>query len=480
VDTVLKLRTDNNTKHAEQIAEDLLAFLTRWLAIHILESDRYLALVVQAIQSGKDISAAKQHATETMSGSTKMLIDIILSIYTSLSTNTLHLMQELAKRRRDQEILRQKQEQIFSLLENSPIAVRITSLSNGKVVFANIRYSKLVNLDVSEIIGMDPSQYYAAPDEYHNIQQQLSQGNNVNDRLVELSIPNVGRIWTLATYMRMKYEEEPAILGWFYDVTNIRKTEAELHFLTANISELISNHDSEGNYLFVTPACRSLIGYTETELLGRSCFDFFHPDDLPKIQDILFKETFVQNQKLTLSYRLHQKQGDFIWVESTVSITCDTNGKLTHFIATTRDITKRKQIETKLADNEARLRAIIENEPECIKIIDPEGNLLMINPAGLQMIAAESQEQVIGHPAINIVTPKYRQAFVDLHQRVLAGESVQLQFEAVGLKGRHLWLETHAVPMREDDGHIVHLAVTRDITEQKKADQQLRIAANCF
>jgi light-regulated signal transduction histidine kinase (bacteriophytochrome) len=59
-----------------------------------------------------------------------------------------------------------------------------------------------------------------------------------------------------------------------------------------------------------------------------------------------------------------------------------------------------------------------------------------------------------------------------MHQRVLAGESVQMEFEVLGLKGGHRWLETHAVPLQENGGTVL-LGVTRDISARKIAEAEL-------
>ncbi len=125
-----------------------------------------------------------------------------------------------------------------------------------------------------------------------------------------------------------------------------------------------------------------------------------------------------------------------------------------------------------LRESETHLRTIIENEPQCIKIIDARGCLTQMNPAGLAMIEADSLEQVAGQSVLSIVAPEYRQAFTDMHQRVLAGESVQMEFEILGLKGGHRWLETHAVPLQENGGTVL-LGVTRDISARKIAEAEL-------
>jgi PAS domain S-box-containing protein len=131
--------------------------------------------------------------------------------------------------------------------------------------------------------------------------------------------------------------------------------------------------------------------------------------------------------------------------------------------------------QARLRESESRLRTIIENEPECIKIVDADGKLLQMNPAGLAMIEAESLEQVAGHPVLEVIAPEYRTAFAEMHRRIIGGEPMQQEFEVLGLKGGRRLLETHAVPML-DNGTVVHLAVTRDISERRAYENELKQA----
>lgn len=135
----------------------------------------------------------------------------------------------------------------------------------------------------------------------------------------------------------------------------------------------------------------------------------------------------------------------------------------------------RERSEQLLADSERTLKAIIETEPECVKVLAPDGTLLQMNRAGLDMIEADSEAQVVGRKVTGIVAPRHRERFEDLCRRVSQGETGLLEFEIVGLKGTHRWLETHAVPLLDYKGGITGLlGLTRDITERKKADQRLR------
>ena len=95
IDTVVELKKQQDIKPLNELADSALKFLAKWLASHILESDRYMSHVVFGLKDGLNIYDAKEYAKEKMSGSSKILIEIILSIYSTLSENTLHLMREI-------------------------------------------------------------------------------------------------------------------------------------------------------------------------------------------------------------------------------------------------------------------------------------------------------------------------------------------------------------------------------------------------
>jgi two-component system, cell cycle sensor histidine kinase and response regulator CckA len=140
-----------------------------------------------------------------------------------------------------------------------------------------------------------------------------------------------------------------------------------------------------------------------------------------------------------------------------------------------RYIRQLQQTELALRQSENRLRAMIDAEPECIKLIARDGTLLEINAYGLAIMEVESADVLIGKPIDALIVPEYRAAFVELHASVCQGNKGTLEFEIVGFKGTRRYMETHAVPLRnESDGTFIHLALMRDITQQKQAQQQIR------
>jgi len=223
-----------------------------------------------------------------------------------------------------------------------------------------------------------------------------------------------------------------------------------------------------------------MIGESVEKHIKRSIEQKFTTKSLTKIFN-LFAEEFEKekdpncdkSRTLKIEVEHYRADGTIFWSEMHLSFLRDENGIPIGIEGVTRDISERKQAEDALRESEYRLQTIIENEPECIKIVDEKGRLIMMNPAGLAIIEADSLEQVVGYSVLNFIAPEYQADYEEMHKHVLAGESMQMEYEVIGLKGRRRWLETKAVPIN-DNGKVLHLAITCDITESKLLDDALR------
>ena len=228
----------------------------------------------------------------------------------------------------------------------------------------------------------------------------------------------------------------------------------------------------KGKCLEQNTRAEEMFGYTSEEAVGRMGTEWIAPEDRERVMG-----NMISGYELPYEVKGLRKDGSMF--------PAIIRGKMMHYkgrmvrVTAMADITERKLAEAKLVESEASLRAIFEAEPECIKIVDAQGLLSQMNPAGLKMIEADSFETVAGLSVRDLVAPEYREAFESMHHRVIGGESMQLEFEIVGLKGGRRWMQTHAVPML-DRGQWVHLAVTVDVTERKRAEEAQRIAATTF
>ncbi len=154
----------------------------------------------------------------------------------------------------------------------------------------------------------------------------------------------------------------------------------------------------------------------------------------------------------------------------------DANGRIIGVFSYQRDVTDRVNVERELEASRAHLRAIVESEPECVKLLDRNGNVLDMNPAGLAMIEADTLGEVRGRCVCPLVSAHDRAEFDAMLAAVFRGESFRLSFEITGLKGGRRHLETHAAPLWDEERRTVKalLGVTRDVTERRRVEEELR------
>ncbi|HET8995954.1 MAG TPA: HWE histidine kinase domain-containing protein [Acetobacteraceae bacterium] len=132
-----------------------------------------------------------------------------------------------------------------------------------------------------------------------------------------------------------------------------------------------------------------------------------------------------------------------------------------------------RHAERRADDHQAMLQAVFDTTPECIKVVAPDGSLLEMNRAGLEMIGAASLDAVRGACVFDMIAPEDREAWRQRHDRVCRGEHLSWSFDLVLQHGLRRHMETHAAPFPMPDGSTAHLAVTRDITERRRDRQRL-------
>lgn len=132
------------------------------------------------------------------------------------------------------------------------------------------------------------------------------------------------------------------------------------------------------------------------------------------------------------------------------------------------DFIERYRAEEELRGSKEHLRAIVENAPECIKIVSPEGNLLEMNPAGCRILGAAHVWDVLGKSVYDLIAPEDRARYKAAHERVCAGSAESIAFQIIDLNGSRHFMECQAVPLRDPQtGKFNQLATTRDVTAQK-------------
>jgi PAS domain S-box-containing protein len=97
---------------------------------------------------------------------------------------------------------------------------------------------------------------------------------------------------------------------------------------------MISAHAPDGTYRFVSAAARDLLGYEPGELVGTWAYDYFHPDDVPKVSGV--HRSVLDGAPATVVYRLRRKSGEYTWVETTTRIVDGEDGEAREIVCCTR------------------------------------------------------------------------------------------------------------------------------------------------
>jgi PAS domain S-box-containing protein len=214
-------------------------------------------------------------------------------------------------------------------------------------------------------------------------------------------------------------------------------------------------------------------GRTLEELQQWGTSDTVHPDDLPRLIQI-FTKAIASGEPYDVEVRLRRFDGAYRWFQDRSVPRRDASGAILRWYVLQTDIDDRKRMEDALRHSEARLRAIVETTPECVHVIAGDGTLLSVNAAGATMAGASSVDLMLGRNFYDFVKPEDRERYRAFNESVCAGQKGLLEFHIARMDGECRRLETHAVPLRNDDGTIAQLGVARDITARTRAEARLR------
>jgi PAS domain S-box-containing protein len=237
--------------------------------------------------------------------------------------------------------------------------------------------------------------------------------------------------------------------------------------------------DADGRIATWNPGARRFKGYEADEVIGDHYSRFFTPEDreagLPARQlEIAAREGRFEAE----GWRV-RNDGSRFWAHVVLDPVRTPDGKLIGFAKITRDVTEKKKAEQRLWDSEQRFRLLVQGVRDyAIYMLDREGRVTNWN-SGAQAIKGYAEQEIVGEHFSRFYTDEDREAGAPAKalETALREGKYEKQAWRVRKNGERFWASVLIDPIYNEAGeHVGFAKITRDITDQKVAEEALEEA----
>jgi PAS domain S-box-containing protein len=368
------------------------------------------------------------------------------------------------------------------ILENIADSVIVTDLE-GRITSWNNGASRIFGFSAEEMLGENIAKTSKPKEREQVASAQLEQvRKGVLFSGEWEGVKKDGEpVWLMLTTKLLKNSqgENVGMIGVGKDITEHKKTEEELREseeklrnVFAASPDAITVSDLNGNIVECNKTTVALHGYeSKEELIGKNSLELIAKKDHKRAMEGL-KETLEHGSAKSLEYTFLTKDGREFPAELSASVVMDASGKPEYFMAITKDITERKQMEKQLKKSEEKWRSLAENAPNIIVIVDRVGTIQFIN----RTVVNARPEEIVGKRIYDFIDPEHHNVVKKTIEQVFqTGEGSRYGISGVGPKGSVAWYETHVGPIKHDGQTVTVTLITTDFTERQKMEQELRI-----
>jgi PAS domain S-box-containing protein len=263
----------------------------------------------------------------------------------------------------------------------------------------------------------------------------------------------------------------------------LRESEAKYRWLLDNMADVITVIDMDLHFTYVSPSIMRMRGYTAEEATAQTFEQVMTPESLQIIAKVFEEEMQLEasgtadpGRSRILDLDEYRKDGSIVCMENHLSFLRDEAQKAVGIISLTRDITERKRAEEEIVRTNTFLDSIIENIPDMIFLKDArELRFVRFNRAGEELLG-QSRDDLIGKNDYDFFPKIQADFFTQKDRNVLSGKKlIDIPEEHIQTRGGEKILHTKKLALLNEKGEPSFLlGISEDITERKRAEEQLR------
>jgi len=260
------------------------------------------------------------------------------------------------------------------------------------------------------------------------------------------------------------------------------QSRARLSVALDGASEALWDCDLKTKQTYYSERWSAMLGFSPEEIGNtRDVWDgLVHPDDYDKTLQSLQNHLEGRTEGYQAEFRMRTKDGGYRWVQARGKVVeWAADGSPARIAGTHLDITERKESERALARQHYILESLIESVPDHIYFKDRDSRFIRVNRAMVRLFGANDPSELIGKGDADFFTAEHAgQALAD-EKDLLDGRQFVISKEEreTWPDGRESWVQTTKLPLRDNAGRIIGtFGISRDITERKRMEQDLRAA----
>ena len=294
---------------------------------------------------------------------------------------------DITERKRAEQQLLATAERLKAILDNAPVGVVIND-REGRLIESNTAHLRMCGYSAEELKGTKFRDYTHPDDIVKNLQlfEQLGNDNPQSFEIEKRYIRKDGKtIWVRVIASRINEETN---IGIVEDITARKQAEEHLRATADRLQAILDNApvgivtgNRQSRLVETNAAFQRMTGYSGEELRGMDWKAFTHPDDIALNRDFVDRLMQGKLKNYEFEKRYVLKDGRMIWVRVIGSRLDDE-----HKISIVEDITERKQAAEQLRRSEARLRRLIDSNIVGVVIAGPDGAIVDINKAFLDLV----------------------------------------------------------------------------------------------